>query len=74
MQTLRPDIIVSLVDDQMARFTFEDEHSKVTGNVSLKLEGGGRDGRSKEDRRKMARFRINALSAALAQACARGDW
>jgi hypothetical protein len=74
MQTLRSDITISLVDDQLARFTFEDAHSKITGNVSLKLDGGGHDARNKEDRLKMARFRINALSAALSQACARGGW
>jgi hypothetical protein len=74
MQTSPLNITLSLVDDQLARFTFEDEHSKITGNVSLKLEGGGHDARNKEDRLKMARFRINALSAALSQACARGGW
>ena len=74
MQTPRLTITISLVDNQLARFTFEDEHSKIIGSVSLKLEGGIRDARNKEDRLKMARFRINALSAAFSQACARGGW
>ena len=74
MQMDRPSITVSLVDDQLARFTFEDEHCKVSGNVSLKLDGGGHDARNKEDRLKMARYRINALSAAFAEACARDGW
>lgn len=70
----RPAITVSLVDDQLARFTFEDAHCRISGNVSLKLDGRGYDARNKEDRLKMARYRINALSAAFAEACARDGW
>ena len=74
MQMARPTITVSLVDDQLARFTFEDEHSKISGNVSLKLEGRGYPARTKEECLRMARYRINALSTAFAEACARDGW
>ena len=74
MQPGMPTISVHLVDGTLARFSFEDEHTKLSGNVSIGLPRGVPDVRTKDERIQLARDRIIAITAALHRACARGAW
>ena len=69
-----PTISIHLVDGTLARFSFEDEHTKLTGNVSIGLPRGVPDVRTKEQRLQLARERIIAMTASLSRTCARGAW
>jgi hypothetical protein len=69
-----PTISVHLVDGTLARFSFEDEHTKLSGNVSIGLPRGVPDVRTKDERTQLARERIIAITAALSRAVARGAW
>ena len=71
MQQVEYKIAVKLVDDTLAKFTFEDEHTKISGNVSLMISDGRPDTRTKEERLRMAKQRILSLSNSFAQACAK---
>jgi hypothetical protein len=74
MQPGTPTIAVHLVDGTLARFSFEDEHTKLSGNVSIGLPRGVPDIRTKDERIQLARERIITVVAALHRACARGAW
>jgi hypothetical protein len=67
----RPTLDISLAGAKLARFSFEAEHVKITGTVSVDLGDNYPDPRTPEQKLLMAKQRVRAFTMELASAAQR---